>query len=77
MGRQTYRDESNRKHRPHNEHDVDDKFGKGTQTRNWNKNLKRYKDVYNVDDTKLKHVEESEKKRVNPNHTQRGPAEGS
>lgn len=39
MGRQTFRDESNRKHEPHAEHYIDDKFEKGTDTRNWKKNL--------------------------------------
>lgn len=40
MGRQTFRDESNRKHEPHAKHYVDDKFEKGTDTRNAKKNLK-------------------------------------
>lgn len=39
MGRQTFRDESNRKHEPHAEHYIEDKFGRGTDTRNWKTNL--------------------------------------
>jgi len=39
MTTQTYRDEGNWKHEPNTEHHVDDKFGKGTNTRNWKKNI--------------------------------------
>ena len=39
MSNQSFKDESNWKHEPHTEHHVEDKFGKGTDTRNWNKNL--------------------------------------
>lgn len=39
MSRQTFRDESNWKHQPETENYVDDKFGKGANTRNWKKNL--------------------------------------
>jgi hypothetical protein len=49
MGRQTFRDESNRKHKPHAEHYVDDKFGKGNNTRNWNKNVKQEVDAESKD----------------------------
>lgn len=35
MGRQSFGDESKRKNRPHSKHYVEDKFGKGTTTRNW------------------------------------------
>lgn len=38
MGRQSYRDESNYKHEPHQEHHVDDKFEKGNTSRNWKRN---------------------------------------
>lgn len=41
MSRQTFRDESNYKHEPHVEHNVDDKFEKGTKSRNWKKNIKK------------------------------------
>jgi DnaK suppressor protein len=39
MSKQSFGDESNWKHEPHSEHYVKDKFGKGTETRNWKKNL--------------------------------------
>jgi hypothetical protein len=45
MGRQSFSDESNRKHRVHSEHYVDDKFEKGTDTRNWKKNIERDEDL--------------------------------
>jgi DnaK suppressor protein len=39
MGTQNYGDESNWKHQPETEHYVEDKYGKGSHTRNWKKNL--------------------------------------
>jgi DnaK suppressor protein len=39
MSHQNFGDESNYKHEPKADHIVKDKFGKGTNTRNWKKNL--------------------------------------
>jgi len=39
MSKQSFSDESNWKHEPHAEHYVKDKFGKGSTTWNWKKNL--------------------------------------
>lgn len=44
MSQQNFRDESNWKHEPHAEHHVDDKFEKGTETRNWKKNVDKNDD---------------------------------
>lgn len=44
MSRQSFSEESNWKHEPHSEHYVDDKFGEGTDTRNWVKNLDKKSD---------------------------------
>lgn len=39
MSKQSFGDESNWKHEPKTEHYVEDKFGKGSATRNWKKNI--------------------------------------
>lgn len=57
MGRQSLSDQSKYKHRAHTKHYVDDTFEKGTDTRNWKKNIKRDEDIQDLDRTDLHAIE--------------------
>jgi hypothetical protein len=75
MGRQAYGEESNRKHDPHAEHIVDDKFEKGSDTRNWKKNLEiRIDEDLKVSETDADAVDVSEDKPVVKNAPDRKSA---
>lgn len=58
MGTQKYSDEGNWKHEPKTEHPIDDSFGEGNRTRNWQK------------DPAKKVLDRSEGKKFNPRETE-------
>lgn len=75
MGRQTYGEDSNRKHEPHAKHIVDDKFEKGSDTRNWKKNLEiRINEDLKVSETDADVVDVSEDQPVVKNAPDRKSA---
>ena len=67
MSRQNYSDESNWKHEPDAKHFEDDKFGKGTRTRNWRKNLE--------EDEQIEAQESNEEAQVDQDEGESGQAQ--
>lgn len=64
MGQQKYSGESNWQHEPRTEHNMDDSFGEGNKTRNWQKNPPR--EVLDRSEGKKNDSEQSTKKDDKP-----------